>query len=318
MGRESGEETPQWPMEPTGPASQRGRKRVERAAAKVGAGRGPGRQGKLLPRDPDSVELRRGLPPTAGEVGDPALERHPRGDYNYSRKRTLGGLMASMHAQSTGTPGQTTDSLRGRPESQAAEPVLPASRARQPGVPAWVRWLLPVVGVGLLGLVWWKQGQTYEAFPIPERAFVRQAPVFQLHDQSMQLLRLQRYIGRHKFLVAFIDSSRGVDQSEVTRSLKERFAEFEQTGGLIVGVTAGRPAENREAIERLGGLPFVLLSDLNQLEVHREWGAVLAGGEQACEGVVIVDRAGWIRFQHFGPENLGTAEQWLTELKAVR
>ncbi|MFN5530309.1 MAG: hypothetical protein ACK5F7_07035, partial [Planctomycetaceae bacterium] len=73
-----------------------------------------------------------------------------------------------------------------------------------------------------------------------DKAFVRQAPVFQLHDQSMKLLRLQRYIGRHKFLVAFIDASQGADRSDVVRGLKERFSEFEKTGGLIVGVTAGR------------------------------------------------------------------------------
>ncbi|MFM8582874.1 MAG: peroxiredoxin family protein [Planctomycetaceae bacterium] len=186
------------------------------------------------------------------------------------------------------------------------------------GLPAWVRWFLPLVAVALGGLVWWKQGQDYESFPIPDKAFVRQAPVFQLHDQSMKLLRLQRYIGRHKFLVAFIDASEGADRSEVLKGLKSRFSEFERTGGLIVGVTAGRPAENRAAIERLEGLPFVLLSDLNNLEVHREWGAVKGSPEQAVEGIVVVDRAGWIRFQHFGPDELGTVEQWLAELRAVR
>ena len=208
-----------------------------------------------------------------------------------------------------GTTAQTTP----RTEESSGPPVV-----LRRGLPGWIRWFLPLVGLALSGLVVWKQGWRYESFPIPDKAFVRQAPVFQLHDQSMKLLRLQRYIGRHKFLVAFIDASQGADRSDVARGLKERFSEFEKTGGLIVGVTAGRPAENRAAIERLGGLPFVLLSDLNNLEVHREWGAVRGSPEQAVEGIVVVDRAGWIRFQHFGPDKLGTAEQWLAELRAVR
>jgi peroxiredoxin len=134
----------------------------------------------------------------------------------------------------------------------------------------------------------------------------------------MKLMRLQRYVGRSKFLVAFVDASQGADQSVVTQGLRERWAEFERAGGVVMAVTATRPVENRAAIERLGGLPFPLLSDLNQMEVHRQYDACDAKQGTSREAVIIVDRAGLIRFVHYAPDSLGTAEQWARELAQVR
>ena len=98
-------------------------------------------------------------------------------------------------------PGTTAQTTLGA-EELSRSPV-----AMSWGLPGWIRWFLPLVGLALCGLVVWKQGRRYESFPIPDKAFVRQAPVFQLHDQSMKLLRLQRYIGRHKLMMTFIDTS---------------------------------------------------------------------------------------------------------------
>lgn len=179
-------------------------------------------------------------------------------------------------------------------------------------------WFLPIVALLLLGAVGWKLTRTYDPPLEPEQAYIRQAPLFQLHDQSMKLLRVQRYMGRQKFLIAFIDGSGGVDQSVVARGIRDRWADFERTGGVVLGVTAARPAENREAAQRSGTFPFVLLSDLNRLEVHRQYGACDEKTDQPREAVIIVDRAGLIRFVHYGPLSLGTPEQWARELGQVR
>lgn len=184
--------------------------------------------------------------------------------------------------------------------------------------PRWISWLLSLTAGLLVAAVVWKGTRTYDPPAAPERAFIRQAPVFQLHDSSMKLMRLQRYVGRSKFLVAFVDASRGAEQSPVLLGLRERWAEFERAGGVVMAVTATRPAENRAAIERLGGLPFPLLSDLNQLEVHRQYDACDSKQMSPRESVIIVDRAGLIRFVHYAPDSLGTAEQWARDLAQVR
>ena len=184
--------------------------------------------------------------------------------------------------------------------------------------PRWITWLLSITAASRLAAVAWKGSRTYDPPATPERAFIRQAPVFQLHDSSMKLMRLQRYVGRSKFLVAFVDASQGADLSVVTLGLRERWAEFERAGGVVMAVTATRPAENRAAIERLGGLPFPLLSDLNQLEVHRQYDACDPKQGTPRDSVIIVDRAGLIRFVHYAPDSLGTADQWARELAQVR
>lgn len=179
-------------------------------------------------------------------------------------------------------------------------------------------WTIPLAALVILAAVGWKLSRQYDPPAAPERAYIRQAPVFQLHDESMKLLRLQRYIGRQKILVAFLDAREGVDHSLVAQGIRENWADFERTGGVVIGITAVRPAENRAAIGRGGAFPFVLLSDLNQLEVHRQWGACDEKTDLPREGVVIVDRAGWIRFIHFAPDTLGTPAQWAKEFAQVR
>jgi len=212
------------------------------------------------------------------------------------------------------------DDFSTAPPNSAAASASPEG-SRPPGgrrLPGWIRWLIPTAALLLVGLVTWKARQTYDPPATPERAFIRPAPVFQLHDSAMKLLRLQRYVGRSKFLVAFVDGSQGADQSAVLQGLRDRWSEFERAGGVVLAVTATRPAENRQAIERLGTLPFPLLSDLNQLEVHRQYGACDEQGTHPREAVVIVDRAGLIRFVHYAPETLGTSDQWARELAQVR
>jgi len=188
----------------------------------------------------------------------------------------------------------------------------------RPRWPRWITGLLSTAAAVLIAAVAWKATRTYDPPATPERAFIRQAPVFQLHDSSMKLMRLQRYVGRSKFLVAFVDASQGADRSVVLQGMRERWPEFERAGGVVMAVTATRPVENRAAIERLGGLPFPLLSDLNQLEVHRQYDACDEKQGTPREAVIIVDRAGLIRFVHYAPDSLGTAEQWARELAQVR
>ena len=57
--------------------------------------------------------------------------------------------------------------------------------------------------------------RTQESSPV---VVARPIPLFQLYDEQSQLVRVQRYVGRHKLLIVFFDGSRGPDQSEL-RSL---------------------------------------------------------------------------------------------------
>jgi len=201
--------------------------------------------------------------------------------------------------------GSSADQEVGHAETDAVRP------------PRFAIWVLLIATGAILGLVAWKQTRTYDRPAAPESAYIRQAPVFQLHDQAMKLVRLQRYIGRQKFLVAFVNASAGAERSAVATSIRERWTDFERSGGVVLVVTAARPAENREAIER-GRLPFALLSDLNNFEVHREWGAFDERADAPREAVIVVDRAGLIRFVHLEPDDLGLPDVWVKELRMVR
>ena len=141
--------------------------------------------------------------------------------------------------------------------------------------------------------------------------------MFQLHDESMKLLRLQRYIGRQKFLVAFIDASQGADRSRVATGIREQWPEFERTGGVVLGVTAVRPAENRgDRTRRRVSVRPALGSERSRSAPPM--GGQRREGNELREAVVIVDRAGLIRFVHYAPDSLGSPEQWARELSQVR
>lgn len=153
----------------------------------------------------------------------------------------------------------------------------------------------------------------------------RMAPLFKLHDENSEIIRLERHIGREKLLLVFFDGSRGPEGSELLSKLRTGFAAIRNTGAIVLGISDLRPAELRppldsrgERTQRAEPFPFRMLSDVNDHEVHRLYGAFDEDSGKPHEAVIVVDRAGVIRRAHFGPGNLGTPAQWAAELNQVK
>lgn len=179
--------------------------------------------------------------------------------------------------------------------------------------------VLPVSALLIAGLTWYKLTRSYsDVRPVAVATAIRPAPLFQLYDEHSQIVRLARYIGRHKLLVVFYDGTRGPDRSELLQTVKRDFAKIHEPRLIVLAIGASRPAENRAGIERDGPFPFPMLSDIFDYEAHRRWGAFDPATNQPREAVFIVDRAGTIRFAHLGPDDLGTPDDWGRELKEVR
>src|SRR5690242_10679541 len=84
--------------------------------------------------------------------------------------------------------------------------------------------------------------RTQEASPI---VAARPMPLFQLYDEQSQLVRVQRYVGRHKLLIVFFDGMHGPDQSELLLSLKKDFRPIYDAGAVALAISALRPSELR-------------------------------------------------------------------------
>jgi len=164
--------------------------------------------------------------------------------------------------------------------------------------------------------------RTQELSPV---VVARPLPLFQLYDEQSQLVRVQRYVGRHKLLIVFFDGSRGPDQSELLLTLKKHFRPIYDTGAIVLAISALRPSELRppandrgERTERAEPFPFPLLADFPVPEVHQQLGAWDEASGEPREAVVIVDRAGIIRMVHTAESGLGTAVEWAAELRSIR
>jgi peroxiredoxin len=191
--------------------------------------------------------------------------------------------------------------------------------------------IIPVSAALIAVLVAFKLTRRYEP-PADESANdARPAPLFQLYDEHSQIVRLARYIGRHKLLIVFFDGRQGPDHNPLVAHLRDKFAELHATGAIALAISAARPSENRYGtnLERRGAAatppadselryPFPLLSDILDYEVHRKYGAFDFQAQEPLEAIFVVDRAGMIQHVHLGPGELGSVDDWVRELRDAR
>lgn len=188
--------------------------------------------------------------------------------------------------------------------------------------------VIPISALLISALVWYRETHP----PVPGGAptiasGVRPAPLFQLYDDQSQIVRLARYVGRHKLLLVFFDGSASPDQNPLLAELRtsQNFLPIHQTGAIVLAISTLRPSELRppvnekgERTERAEPFPFPMLADINNLEVHQLYGAVDEVTGKPREAVFVIDRGGQIRHAHLGPDDLGTPALWAEELRRVR
>jgi peroxiredoxin len=187
--------------------------------------------------------------------------------------------------------------------------------------------VIPISGIIIAGLVWYRlhRPPTNTAPVAPVKA-VRPAPQFLLYDDQSQIVRLARYLGRHKLLIVFFDAAKGPDGSDLLNRLREesQFLPIHETGAVVLAIGALRPSELRPPPDEHGErtlrerpFPFPMLADFDGT-VHRLYGAFDEASGKPREAVFIVDRTGFIRHTHLGPDDLGTPDDWARELRQVK
>jgi peroxiredoxin len=187
--------------------------------------------------------------------------------------------------------------------------------------------VIPISGIIIAGLVWYRLHRPpASAVPVAPAMAVRPAPQFLLYDDQSQIVRLARYIGRHKLLIVFFDAAKGPDGSDLLNRLREgsQFLPIHETGAVVLAIGALRPSELRpppnergERTFREHPFPFPMLADFDGT-VHRLYGAFDEAHGKPREAVFVVDRTGIIRHTHLGPDDLGTPGDWARELRQVK
>ncbi|HTI52170.1 MAG TPA: redoxin domain-containing protein [Planctomycetaceae bacterium] len=186
--------------------------------------------------------------------------------------------------------------------------------------------VIPISAALIAGLVWYRLHRAPTTAAPVAIASARRAPQFQLYDEQSQIVRLERYLGRHKLLIVFFDGTKGPDGSDLLNQLREgdQFLPIHETGAVVLAIGALRPSELRPPPNERGErtirdrpFPFPLLADFDGL-VHRQYGAVDDTSGKTREAVFVIDRTGIIRHVHLGPDDLGTPGDWARELRQVK
>ncbi|MGQ0636296.1 MAG: redoxin domain-containing protein [Planctomycetaceae bacterium] len=185
----------------------------------------------------------------------------------------------------------------------------------------------PAAAIVIGGLAVWKLSRPAGELLLAARdpGAWRRAPLFELYDENSQLVRVSRYIGRHKLLIVFFNGESGPDRNELLLALRREFVAIHESRALVLAISGLRPSEHRpppgaqgERTRREEPFPFALLSDIDDFRVHRLFGAFDEQAQAPREAVFVVDRLGLIRFAHLGPDELGAPAQWATELQQVK
>ena len=161
--------------------------------------------------------------------------------------------------------------------------------------------VLPLAAAVIAGLVAFKLTRPPQSLVGIEAQQSRPAPVFKALDSQNQLIKIERYIGRHEILLVFFDGDAGADHDPILRRIRDGFDVLRRRGIQVLAVSAALPQHNRKAAERVGPFPFPLLSDPEFL-IHKLWGRLSEDEQQTRTGVFLIDRAGQVAWSSKHPQ----------------
>lgn len=161
--------------------------------------------------------------------------------------------------------------------------------------------VLPFAAVIIAGLVAWKSSQPPQARSSAVMSERRPAPKFLALDSQNQLVKFERYLGRHEILLIFFDGEAGADRDPVLLRVRQQFDELKRRGIIVIGISEAIPQLNRKAAERSGPFPFPLLSD-PEFNIHRMWGRYDEERLRTQTGIFWIDRAGQVAWSGKFPQ----------------
>jgi peroxiredoxin Q/BCP len=135
-----------------------------------------------------------------------------------------------------------------------------------------------------------------------------QAPDFTLASTEGEI-SLRDLTERSKVVLAFYYEDATPLCSNEVSMLKDDYAVVRELGGEVIAVSADSVESHAAFAERLGGVPFLLASDV-RLEAARAFDAVDDSGKRSRRAVFVIDRGGEILHAEpwFQPGNPGQYE----------
>ena len=138
--------------------------------------------------------------------------------------------------------------------------------------------------------------------------------LFELPDQNNEMVRLERYVGRHDILLIFYDKDQTANGDAYLPRLRDAQAKLKRRGFIVIGVSTALPQENRRA-----DMPFDLLTDFSTtgirepLFVHRKFNMV-DEQDQTRTGIFHINRAGSIAWANKVPQQIPDPDAYLDQL----
>ena len=165
-----------------------------------------------------------------------------------------------------------------------------------------------ITGILILALVLWRQWQLahWQESGAPARAAPRRlAPRFELADQHRKIVKFERFLGRQRVVLLFLDPDVALEDDPLLQRLRECFDVISGAGIKVVAVTTASPFAINQAVEKMGGeIPFPVLADISptppDLQVHRMWGRIEDTVAKPLPGLFLVARDGTIPVDQAG------------------
>ena len=165
--------------------------------------------------------------------------------------------------------------------------------------------VLPLSAAVIVALVVYKLSRSYpdQSQELTTRTPMRPARPFEALDSNNQLVKFERYVGRHRMIVVFFDGDLGADKDPTLLRLRRDFDKIEATGAVVVAISGALPQQNRKSFKQNGPFPFPILSDPGPFySIHKLWGRLDEATGQPLQGVFEVDRAGRVAWSDRGPQ----------------
>lgn len=143
------------------------------------------------------------------------------------------------------------------------------------------------------------------------------APEFKLNSTVGREVSLSEFRGKWVVVFFYPGDFTRVCSTEVPE-FNRKLGEFRKLGTVILGISIDSVPVHQAWAEKLGGVEYPLLSDINK-EASRTYGVLIEREGRALRGLFIVDPQGILRYQLVNDTKVGrNMEEVLRVLQALQ
>jgi peroxiredoxin len=146
----------------------------------------------------------------------------------------------------------------------------------------------------------------------------RPAPTFQLLDQNGRQANLQSYLHRHRIVLVFFDSSKGLESDPLMRRIREFAPAIKRTGVKLLAVSLPFTPEFKSQAENF---PFPVLHDTQSGYPDSssvKWGTAILPSKGAVADIrpamFVIEQTGLVEWNGERPKPVDNPELFLTRL----